>query len=107
MYYIGVDLGTSAVKTLLMDSLGKVLRIVSREYPIEFPHPGWSQQRPEDWEAAAFACIPELLESFDRTLVAGIGIGTDMAINGAVARGIADAALRHRYPAHRPASEGF
>lgn len=78
MYYIGVDLGTSAVKTLLMDSLGKVLRIVSREYPIEFPHPGWSQQRPEDWEAAAFACIPELLESFDRTLVAGIGIGGQM-----------------------------
>jgi len=78
MYYIGIDLGTSAVKTLLMDGGGKVLRIVSREYPIEFPHPGWSQQRPQDWRDAAFACIPELIEGFDRTLVAGIGVGGQM-----------------------------
>ena len=50
MYYIGIDLGTSALKTLLMDSDGAVLNIASREYPLEFPHPGWSQQKPEDWQ---------------------------------------------------------
>lgn len=49
MLYIGVDLGTSAVKLLLMDETGKVLKIVSREYPISFPKPGWSEQKPEDW----------------------------------------------------------
>ena len=44
MLYIGVDLGTSAVKLLLMDGEGKIQKIVSREYPISFPHPGWSEQ---------------------------------------------------------------
>ena len=39
-YYIGVDLGTSAVKLLLMDQEGQVVNIVSREYPLSFPHPG-------------------------------------------------------------------
>ena len=42
MYYIGVDLGTSAVKLLLMDGSGKIMNIVSREYPLSFPHPGLS-----------------------------------------------------------------
>ena len=45
-YYIGVDLGTSAVKLLLMDQEGQVVNIVSREYPLSFPHPGWSEQNP-------------------------------------------------------------
>ena len=49
MFYIGVDLGTSAVKLLLMDSDGTIVNIVSREYPLYFPHPGWSEQKPEDW----------------------------------------------------------
>ena len=44
MYYIGIDLGTSAVKLLLMDETGSIANIVSREYPIAFPHPGWSEQ---------------------------------------------------------------
>ena len=41
MNYIGIDLGTSAVKLLLMEGSGKILKIVSREYPICFPKPGW------------------------------------------------------------------
>lgn len=39
MYYIGVDLGTSAVKLLLMEEDGRILNMVSREYPISFPRP--------------------------------------------------------------------
>ena len=46
-YYIGMDLGTSASKFLLMDSSGNILNTVTREYPLEFPQPGWSQQNPE------------------------------------------------------------
>ena len=42
MYYIGVDLGTSAVKLLLMEESGKICNIVSKEYPLFFPHPGLS-----------------------------------------------------------------
>ena len=37
MYYIGIDLGTSAVKLLLMQGDGQIANIVSREYPIAFP----------------------------------------------------------------------
>lgn len=42
--YIGVDLGTSAVKLLLMDSEGRIRKIVSKEYSISFPHPGWAER---------------------------------------------------------------
>ena len=47
MYYIGVDLGTSAVKLLLMEADGTIKNIVSKEYPLSFPNPGWSEQSPE------------------------------------------------------------
>ena len=43
MLYIGIDLGTSAVKLLLMDEEGQIKNEISREYPLEFPQPGWSQ----------------------------------------------------------------
>lgn len=49
MIYIGIDLGTSAVKLLAMDENGTILKTVSKEYPLFFPHPGWSEQNPEDW----------------------------------------------------------
>ena len=49
MYYVGIDLGTSAVKLLLMQEDGTIKNIVSRDYPLSFPHPGWSEQNPTDW----------------------------------------------------------
>ena len=76
--YIGVDLGTSAVKLLLMNELGEIKNVVSREYPLEFPQPGWSQQAPEDWRKAVLEGIPELLQGFDGADVAGIGCGGQM-----------------------------
>lgn len=78
MMYIGVDLGTSAVKLLLVDAGGQILKTVSKEYPLEFPQPGWSQQNPEDWRKAVLEGIPELLCGFDRSQVAGIGCGGQM-----------------------------
>lgn len=78
MYYIGIDLGTSAVKLLLMDEKGGIKSIVSREYPLEFPHPGWSQQRPEDWFEAVKDGIPELIKDVDPALIKGIGAGGQM-----------------------------
>ena len=62
MYYAGIDLGTSAVKLLLMDEKGTIIRIVSREYPIYFPHPGWSEQDPEDWYRETVTGLKELLD---------------------------------------------
>ena len=76
--YIGIDLGTSAAKLLLMDELGEIKNVVTKEYPLEFPRPGWSQQNPEDWHKAVMEGIPELLEGFDGKAVAGIGCGGQM-----------------------------
>ena len=49
MLYIGIDLGTSAVKLLLVDDQGTIRNTVTREYPLSFPHPGWSEQEPLAW----------------------------------------------------------
>jgi len=77
-YYIGIDLGTSACKLLLVDESGAVLNEVTKEYSLSFPHPGWSEQRPEDWWAAVTDGVPELLAGFDAAHVAGIGVGGQM-----------------------------
>lgn len=78
MLYIGIDLGTSAVKLLLMDEKGTIQNIVSREYPISFPHPGWSEQNPEDWFRETMTGLQELLQNADRESVAGISFGGQM-----------------------------
>lgn len=78
MFYIGVDLGTSAVKLLLMDSEGKIRKIVSKQYPISFPHPGWSEQNPVDWYEKSIEGIRELTEDINRQEVAGISFGGQM-----------------------------
>ena len=78
MLYIGVDLGTSAVKLLLMDGSGKIEKIVSKEYPLYFPHPGWSEQNPEDWWEQTVEGIKELTSECDKSQVAGISFGGQM-----------------------------
>ena len=78
MYYIGIDLGTSAVKLLLMDSQGAILNVVSKEYPLFFPHPGWSEQNPTDWYEQSVAGLKELTANFDKSQIAGISFGGQM-----------------------------
>ncbi len=92
MLYIGVDLGTSAVKLLLMDGKGKILNIVSREYPISFPQPGWSEQNPRDWLEQTVEGIRELTKCCDRSQIAGVGCGGQM--HGLVALDKDDNVLR-------------
>ena len=78
MLYIGVDLGTSAVKLLLMDGDGSIRKIVSKEYPLHFPQPGWSEQQPEDWYRQTISGLKELLADTDRSQAAGISFGGQM-----------------------------
>lgn len=78
MLFIGVDLGTSAVKLLLMDENGKIKKTVSREYPLYFPHPGWSEQKPEDWYIQSMDGLKELLKDEKKEEVAGISFGGQM-----------------------------
>ena len=78
MKYIGIDLGTSAVKLLLVDGNGAILNSVTNEYPLIFPHPGWSEQKPEEWWTAVKSGIKDLLKGTDASDIAGIGAGGQM-----------------------------
>jgi xylulokinase len=60
-YVIGVDLGTSAVKTLLIAQDGTVHSEATREYPLYHDKSGWSEQDPEDWVTGATAALRDLL----------------------------------------------
>ena len=56
-YVIGIDLGTSAVKALLLDRSGSVTAEASRDYPLFHEHSGWSEQRPDDWVDGTLGAI--------------------------------------------------
>lgn len=78
MLYIGIDLGTSSVKLLLMDESGTIKNIVSKDYPLSFPKNGWSEQNPQHWFDQSIKGIKELVEPFDKSQVAGISFGGQM-----------------------------
>jgi xylulokinase len=79
-YFLGIDLGTSAVKCILVDEQGQVKGSHSVEYPLLQPHPGWAEQHPEDWWSGSVACIGELLNkcSVQGSEVKGIGLSGQM-----------------------------
>ena len=76
--YLSALISASACKLLLVGENGTIQNEVTREYPLIFPHPGWSEQRPEDWWNAVVAGVPELLRGFDASQVVGIGAGGQM-----------------------------
>lgn len=78
MQYLGIDLGTSSVKLLLMEGDGNILASATRKYPVEYPKPGWSQQNPEDWLQGTLEGLEELLSGRDASQLRGIGIGGQM-----------------------------
>jgi len=76
MYYIGVDLGTSSVKLILMEASGNIVNTVSKSYPIDFPKPGWSEQNPEEWWSAVCKATKETIQKagIAPEEIAGVGI---------------------------------
>lgn len=76
--YIGIDLGTSSVKLLLVSEEGRILNSAVKSYPISYPESGWSEQNPEDWFKETIAGMKELLYGQDKSEVKGIGIGGQM-----------------------------
>ncbi len=78
MLYIGIDLGTSAVKLLLVNERGDILGEVSKEYPVCYPKSGWSEQNPADWWQAVKGGIAQLTADVDKSQIAGIGAGGQM-----------------------------
>ena len=91
-YFIGIDLGTSAVKLLLVDEKGQIEREVTKAYPLSFPQPGWSEQNPADWWKAVQHGILQLTEHVDKSEIRGLGCGGQM--HGLVALDENDAVIR-------------
>ncbi len=77
---LGIDIGTSATKTLAIDETGAILASASQEYPCDHPRPGWSEQNPELWWEATRKTLAEVLSSgqFRAEDVAGIGLSGQM-----------------------------
>lgn len=78
MYYLGIDLGTSSVKLLLVDEKGNIIKTASRKYPLIFPKDGWSEQNPSDWWEGTLSALSEITENIDRSLIKGIGVAGQM-----------------------------
>ncbi len=76
--YIGIDLGTSSVKMLLVSKGGEILKSVTKDYPIYYPKSGWSEQNPYDWYNAAIDGLKELVSDVDKSTVRGISFGGQM-----------------------------
>ena len=76
--YIGVDLGTSAIKLILIDSDGLILNQASEEYPLSFPQPGWSEQEPAKWWETFLSCYQRLTKDFNKQDIKGIAIAGQM-----------------------------
>ena len=76
--YIGIDLGTSGAKFLLVAADGTILAENTQTYPVSYPQSGWSEQNPEDWFAATLRGLKELLAGQDKSLVKGISFGGQM-----------------------------
>lgn len=79
-YVIGIDLGTSAVKALLVTKSGEVAAEASRAYPLFHEHSGWSEQRPDDWVEATIEALKELstAQGIDPTAIEGISFSGQM-----------------------------
>lgn len=76
--YIGVDLGTSSSKFLLVDIEGNVVKQCSRSYPVFYPQDGWSEQDPSLWIEALISGVKELTSNEDINEIKGISFGGQM-----------------------------
>jgi xylulokinase len=83
-YLIGIDIGTSGAKTILIDETGLVRARATAEYPLSSPRPLWSEQDPADWWAATCATVRQVLgtSGIDPREVRGVGLSGQM--HGAV-----------------------
>ena len=95
MTYLGIDIGTSGVKALLIDEHGRALgeATAAAVEPVR-PHPGWSEQNPADWWTATLAAIDKLKASHPGELASVRGIGLSGHMHGATLLGKDDEVLR-------------
>lgn len=76
-YFIGLDIGTSAVKAMLIDKSG-IIGVVSRDYPVYYPQDGWCEQEPQDWLDCSVEAMRELVKGIDAGEVAAVSFSGQM-----------------------------
>lgn len=79
-YLIGIDVGTSAAKTVLFDTKGRVVAAASFDYPLYQPQNGWAEQKPEDWRQAVLSGLKQVAGAAKvrSEQIKGIGISGQM-----------------------------
>ena len=90
--YLGLDLGTSGLKGVIIDADQRVIAEATAPLQVSRPHPGWSEQDPADWVAAARAVLGYLRAQVNLSGVAGIGLSGQM--HGATLLDGSDTVLR-------------
>ena len=83
-YLLGIDVGTTSTRTVLIDENGCIVASSARGYPMLVPRHGWAEQEAEDWYHAAIITVKDVLEQsgIDTGKIAGIGLSGQM--HGAV-----------------------
>lgn len=92
--YLGIDLGTSSVKALLMDADQQVIDSASAAVELSRPHHGWSEQDPADWIEATSNALSELQRDHVDAMAAVRGIGLSGHMHGATLLDADDKVLR-------------
>src|SRR4051794_17229494 len=92
--FLGIDLGTSSVKAVLVDPSEAVVADASAPLSVQHPHPGWSEQEPPAWCDAALSAIDAIRAAAPAALAATRGIGLSGQMHGAVLLGDGDVVLR-------------
>src|SRR5512138_2059971 len=81
--FLGIDVGTSAVKALLADERQRVVAEATRELAISRPQPLWSEQNPEDWWSAVAHVVLSLRQAAPRSFAALRAVGLSGQMHGA------------------------
>src|SRR5258708_2919712 len=92
MAVLGIDLGTTGCKAVLVDRAGRILASATAAYPLSTPRPLWSEQDPADWWKGMVAAAREVIGKWPTETVEGVGIGGQM--HGATLLDAADQVVR-------------
>lgn len=92
--FLGIDLGTSGMRALLVDAQGAVIGSAEKGYPVSRPHVGWSEQDPADWVLACRAVLADLKQAHPGRFEAVKGIGISGQMHGATVLGAEGEVLR-------------
>ena len=93
-YIIGLDIGTSGAKCILIDTNGTVVASATKGYPLYTPRPGWAEQDPEDWWQAVVEGLKDILSTAEIDDADIVGVGFSGQMHGLVALDENDQVIR-------------